>query len=469
MAKDYMQDILPKDEPSRPAKKIAIQGDEVVVPSDTMPQNTEPEIPPERSIRNINVNRQRPLSAPPPRPPGREMQPLGSGMPRKKGIFSSMWLWITVAVLLVVFVVLALFMFRQTSVTVIPRAHTIVFDNTKTFTAYPASSAASGSLTYTSLNLDVDDSQSVASNGSQHAERKASGSVTVVNEFSSAPVKLVKSTRFQTPDGLVFRAPVDISVPGMKNGTPGSVTVTIVADQAGQNYNVGPTARFTLPGLKGGAMYDKVYAKSSTAFAGGFLGDEPNVAQATRDAAISEMQGRMRDKILAAINSQIPADGTTFPTFAYVTFQEMPATAGAATGQTTLNLRAHIIVPVFPTEALNRTIGGTVSADAANADLTLLPKDGFGANIVGTTTAYGTLPITFSFSGNAQLVWNVDSAALTSALAGKDQNAFQTVVNGFPGVQEARARIEPFWQHTFPSDPTKIQVVLAEPQEPKSQ
>jgi hypothetical protein len=59
---------------------------------------------------------------------------------------------------------------------------------------------------------------------------------------------------------------------------PGTVTVTFIADQAGDKYNIGPTGAFSLPGLQASAMYDKVYARSSAAFTGGFSGDEPTVA-----------------------------------------------------------------------------------------------------------------------------------------------------------------------------------------------
>ena len=466
-----MQDILPKDDSPRPPKRLEIAGDEVEVPSDT---DSTPEQVPERSIRNINVNRPRQSERPPMERPSmdrREVPPVGSGLPRPRTVKTSLWLWIIAALLLVAVAGIALFMFRSTTITVVPRAHTIVFDASKTITAYPSSSAVAGALTYTVQSFDVDDSQTVASQGTTHQESKASGSVTVVNEYSAAPVKLVKSTRFQTPDGLIFRAPADITVPGMKNGAAGSIQVTLVADQAGDKYNIGPVARFTLPGLKSGPMYDKVYARSSSAFSGGFSGDAPTVSSDTKSAAIAEMQGRLKDKVMQQIGALVPNDGTIFPSFAFVTFQDMPSTAvSGAAGQVNLNERAHVTVPVIPTQAFNRLVGGTVSADAENSTLKLTPKDGFGASLVNATSSVpGSDPLTFTLTGSAQLVWSVDGAALSQALAGKDQSAFQTVVNGFPGVQEARARIEPFWSHTFPADAKDIKIIITAPQEASSQ
>lgn len=462
-----MQDILPKDEPPRPPKRLEISGDEVEVPPSREPEQRE------RSIRNINVTRQRPMERGPERPgidrPGmdrREVPPVGGGLPRRDGSRSSLWLWVVAAALLAILGVLALFMFRATTVTVTPRAHTIVFDASKSFVAYPASTAQPGTLTYTVQSFDVEDSEPVTAQGTTHAERKASGTVTLVNEYSAAPVHFVKTTRFQTPAGLVFRAPEDITIPGMKGNSPGTINVTLVADQAGDSYNIGPTARFTLPGLQGGPMYNKVYARSTSPFSGGFSGDEPNISADVRAGAIAAIQTRLRDKISEQLSTLGGKDGTVFPSFATVSYQDLPATAGAE-GKTNLNQRAHVEVPVLPTQDFNRLVGGTVSADAQNAQLSLNPKQDFTASLVTSsdTPAYGSTPITFSLAGTAQLVWQVDNMTLAQALAGKDQSAFQTVVNGFPGVQEARARIEPFWQHTFPSDPKKIQVIIASPQE----
>ena len=53
---------------------------------------------------------------------------------------------------------------------------------------------------------------------------------------------------------------------------------------------------------------------------------------------------------------------------------------------------------------------------------------------------------------------------LARTLAGRDGSAFQTIINKeFPGIKEAKARIEPFWSNTFPKDPASIRIVVSEP------
>jgi len=87
------------------------------------------------------------------------------------------------------------------------------------------------------------------------------------------------------------------------------------------------------------------------------------------------------------------------------------------------------------------------------------------ARFVATDTelVLGAGPFEFTLSGMSQLVWKVDSEALISALSGRNESAFQTIVATFPGIEEARARIQPFWKQVFPVDPKKIRIRIEEP------
>jgi hypothetical protein len=70
--------------------------------------------------------------------------------------------------------------------------------------------------------------------------------------------------------------------------------------------------------------------------------------------------------------------------------------------------------------------------------------------------------IDFNLTGKATLVWNIDTEALKNALANRHESAFQTIISGFPGIQGAHARIQPFWKSSFP-DTSKIIINIVEP------
>jgi len=410
----------------------------------------------ERSIRNITIaSRPRPFGG------------VGAGgmppivPPRPKTKFAGPWLWIIAAVAIIVLGGLGLFAFRKTTITVIPRSHDVVFDQASVFTAYPAASAATGTLAYTVQTFDEEDSSVVPAQGTQHVERKASGTITVVNDYSAATVKLVKDTRFQTPDGLIFRTPADIVVPGKKGSTPGTVDITVIADQAGSQYNVGPVAKFTLPGLKGGAMYSNVYARSSAAMSGGAIGDEPATQPGAVTQATSDMKTRLEQKIRADIQA-LPAGNMAFPQLVTIVYQDLPNTSEQ--NGVRLHEKAHAEVPLFQSAVFASVVAQSVSADVGNASIALVPGAGFGATQTASTTGpLNGAPLSFSLAGQAQLVWQVDTDQLAKDLAGHDQGAFQTVVAADPSIQEAHARIEPFWNTSFPKNPADIRVNIEAP------
>ncbi len=312
-------------------------------------------------------------------------------------------------------------------------------------------------------NTDLEESQVVASTGVQQVQEKASGEVTVYNGYSTDSVRLVKNTRFQTPDGLIFRAPADILVPGKSGTTPGHIDVTVIADKEGTQYNVSPPTKFTLPGLKSTpAMYSGVYAQSNVAMTGGYSGPRPVVVASVQQDALSSMRDRMQSKIQDMVATYTGATTTALADLVQITYQDLPPT-DEGSGQVRLHEIAHVEVPVFPVDLFASTIAQMVAANVDQSAVVLLPGKDFSAQYVNaTSTALGTDPIAFSLSGTATLVWKVDTQALASARAGRDQGAFQTIITGFPGIQEAHARIEPFWKRSFPTDPANIKIQITD-------
>lgn len=438
---DYFQDILP---PEGEARRAAPPAGE-----------PEQEPAPEKSIRNISINRSR--GAPEKRDP---FIPMPKPPRAPLSFIPSARVWLIAALALFVLGILSLFMFRDTTVSVVPRTHTIIFDNTAPFTAYPAATAASGTLPYSVQTFSFEDTELVPAQGTKFVETKASGSLTIYNDYSAAPVKLLENTRFETPEGLIFRVPAQVVVPGKKGDTPGSVRVTVVADTAGPSYNVGPVAKFTLPGLKGGPMFSSVYARSDAAFSGGFSGEQPQTAPGVLEAAVAQIRTRLDQKARDAMLAITP--GTALADLARVSYTELPNIA-EGTGNVRVGQRIEVQVPVFETGVLAGALAQSVSADAQMSTVRLVPADGFAAVAADiASTTLGTDPISFTLAGKAQLVWDVNTAALAEALAGHDEGAFQTIIGGFPFVQEARARVEPFWKSAFPKDPADI-IIRVEP------
>ncbi|PIR83571.1 hypothetical protein COU18_02710 [Candidatus Kaiserbacteria bacterium CG10_big_fil_rev_8_21_14_0_10_51_14] len=457
MTQDYLQDIVSPEDPGFDDKEQQIP----------IRVNENPAAPPpSRGIRNISVpERTRPSYGAPPRV-GDDMRgvPHEAMPPRPPRRHSRLWMWILAALSLVVLAGLALIAFRPTTVTVTPKSQAVTFTDAMVFVAIPSPDPSStpSTLSYTVHTLELEDSEVVPSVGTTHVETKASGSITVYNNYSSAPVRLIKNTRFETPEGLIFRTPAEIVIPGKSSSAPGQIKVTVFADQPGEKYNVGPVARFNLPGLTSGPMYAGVYAKSTTAMAGGFVGEQPATAPGALNAAIATVRARLETKARESVARE-EAGMIALADLASITFQSLPHTEEAGTG-VRIHEKAIIEIPMVSKDALGIAVARSL-AEEDTVPLTFVPRETLVAHEASSSApTVGVDSLTFSFTGSGNLVWKVDGAALASALAGRDSTAFQTIVNTFSGIQEAHARIEPFWKKTFPANASDIEVMIEGPE-----
>ncbi len=466
MAKDYFQDILPpSDEHSGniPSRLTDASRREVHIRTD----NSDDALP-SRGIRSIQppTRSRLPTRVAPARSSletEADSQLVSGGAGYIKTWRSRYFRWLMWAIAGIAIIIvggLALLSFRPTTVTVVPKTRLVTLTGSSAFVARPESApAGASSLTYVLQSFDIEDSEVIAAQGVRHVENKASGSIVVFNEYSDKAIKLIKNTRFETPEGLIFRVPADVVVPGKSGSTPGQVKVTVVADAAGEKYNVGPIARFTLPGLKSGDMYSKVYARSAAAMLGGIVRDEPATAPGALSTAISAVRSRLATKAQETALAQATTAGNiVFPELARITYLSLPNTSEAGSA-VRIHEKAHVEMPVMKADVFAAVVAQSVAEDVLVGMVQVQPAQGFSVRVATPdSVTYGIDPISFVLSGQILLTWNVDIAALTAALVGRESSAFETIVGGFPGIQEARVRILPPWKKTFPTNASKIKV-----------
>lgn len=443
MAKDYFQDIVPPEDSESP-KKARRAAEE-----HTSGMRSEGTPPPDRSIRNINISRKANFGMSDSRP----MIQSDAMRPRR----TKSWAWVVATLGVIALAILALlFVFRNTTVTVVPRSQLVTFDQASEFTAYPVHSATVGSLTYEVRSIDVEESEVVEAHGTEHKETKASGTITVVNNYSAAPVRLLKNTRFATASGLIFRSPSEVVIPGKVGSVSGQADITVAADKAGGEYNIAAGDKLTLPGLQTSspAMYTTVYATTKVAISGGFLGEAPAVQSGTLEAARSAMRARIETKAQDFVNKQnTEQDIALSPR---LTYAEEPVTTEG--NGVSMHMKAKVDVPVVPREKLASSIAQVAAASAAEGAYTLATGAEFKAVESDAPASLGVDPLSFTLVGSATLISRIDTAALRVALAGRDKSAFKAIVANFPGVESAKARIEPFWKSTFPAAAEEIAI-----------
>lgn len=434
-------------------------------------------LPPERrSIRNIPVpgtKREKKEKAATQLRETREIKEVKTSKPRKitkpkkdEGGRSGIWILAIVCVVVLVFAVS--FIFAGATVTVTPKKQTISVNSTISAENEPAT----GKLTYTLISLSKEGGKTVPAGSEERIEKKASGKIIIYNNYSAAPQALVKNTRFETPDGLIFRIGENVTVPGYTKTNnivlPGFIKVTVTADKAGDEYNVG-LADFTIPGFKGDPRYTKFNAKSdpSAKIEGGFSGVAKKVADADKISAKNEIESTLKSELMEMAEQQIPNTHILFNDMATYSFELLPQVDATET-TAMIKEKGTINGILLDKKELTRFLTeGSVNYEG---DLPVLSATNLEQlNVVFSNkntfnpTAQGTVSI--KVEGSLDLVWdtlakNDENKSLAEELAGKKRAEIKDILFEFKSIEKAEVVLRPFWSMSFPKKVSKIKVKI---------
>ncbi len=415
-----------------------------------MPKTIDDIIPPSR--RRQMTTESAPTLTPDYQPPAEDMPPIAQP-PKNIRIKSGPGFpygTVLIALVVVAVCVGVLYAFSNARVEVTPRSQTVTASGEYTATA------SAGDLPYTVITVQKDAVKSVPAESSLTANDSAQGTI-VISNAQTKPQTLITNTRFQSSNGLTFRIHAPVTVPAGTATAPGKLTVTVYADQPGQNYNIGPSS-FTVPGLQGSAAYTLVTAQSTGAMVGGFAGTRAAVSQATDDATHAALQGTLAASLQAELQQKVPKDNVLVPGSSVTTYTTLPDTA-TSTQSVSLAVQGTLTAVVFPKDALAKAIAykdiGTYSGEPVTLDsvgkLSLTPAS-------TSTPATDTYP--FTLSGTTNIIWKVDTAKIAGAVAGKTRDSAQSILIGFPEVDKVVLVLRPFWTSTFPQDPNHIKVMV---------
>ena len=437
-------------------------------------------IPSKRSIRDIELtSRRRPATQEIKRPqmekPSEKVEPIAPPKinPVKPSEFtykyeydepkksSKKWLYIAVGILVIAVAFGISALFKSAKITITPRNQ--AYDLNANFSA--VKNAGGSGLAFQIVTVSKDMEQTVPATGSQKIDTKATGQIVIMNNYSSASQKLVATTRFQTPDGLVFRINSPVTVPGKQTvagkSVPGSVTATVTADASGDKYNIG-LEDFVLPGFKGDPRYSQIYARSKTSMTGGFSGIQKVVDSGTMASTSDELESGLKASLQSDIALQIPASFVMYPDSLSYSFSSVTqATSSDNTAVLKKTGTAYAII--FDKGNLSRAVVSNLLANATTSEmiktvnldkLTLSYTAGQRFDPAGSGTT-----LNFTLSGKANLVWVFDENKLKSDVLGLSKSQALAVIQRYNAVSEVWLETNPFWNQNIPTDPTKVQFV----------
>jgi hypothetical protein len=348
----------------------------------------------------------------------------------------------------------AMYWFSGAEVKVVPTANSAFV--TGDFTA----TAGGGDLPFEIVTVEKTAGTPVPAESTETANDPASGKI-VISNAQASPQTLIKNTRFESPNGLIYRIQDSITIPAGSPTSPGTLEVTVYADAGGDTYNIGP-ATFTVPGLKDSASFDLVTAKSDGPMTGGFSGERASVGQATRDAQDSKNRAALETSLREGMQEALPEGYTLVPGASFVSYTPAPDTAGSD-NKVTVTTKGTMTAAIFPQAALAKAIAYKVVGSYAGQPISLPNPEGLTLTSSIEGAPVGQETFTFSLNGNTTLVWDIDPTRIAGAVAGKTRGAAESILQSFPEVASATLVLRPFWSGSFPDDPADISVTASAP------
>ncbi|KKU68135.1 MAG: hypothetical protein UX89_C0007G0031 [Parcubacteria group bacterium GW2011_GWA2_47_16] len=327
------------------------------------------------------------------------------------------------------------------------------------------SKVTSGEIGYTSLNLVRDKEEIIPAESEKLVETRSSGRIIIYNNYSTSAQRLVKNTRFETPNGLIYKIADSVTVPGRHSAegdsVPGSVEALVYGETAGDEYNIGLTD-FTLPGFKSNPeRFSSFYARSKTPMTGGKIGKEKTVSDEKMLQARLKLERLLTDELLEEAKKQTPDASVFYDTAYRVEFQPILSGAVVKGDNVALRERAHLTAFFISEDALVEAVVNN-ALDDPDADGVHIPdiaslKFEFKNKSKYSSTSVG--PIEFNLKGEMLLVWNIDEVKLKGDLINKKKSELSDIITKYPAIVKADVTLRPFWKRSFPSVPKKIKVV----------
>ncbi len=402
----------------------------------------------------------------------RESEPTHEGVARKiledyktdhnKSGGSRGALWAIAGVSLVVLAFAVSFLFTQAKVVVTPKTQTVTLDNSA-YTAVKNATDA-GTVGFQYVNFSGEESATIPATDPKQVSEKAHGTITIFNTFSAQTQKLIVGTRFETPDGKIYKMDKEVTVPGMKTvagkSVPGSVSVAVTASEPGESYNIGLTD-FTIPGFKSdAARYAKFYARSETPMSGGATGVLNSASSADYTQASNSLDQVLKDKLVSQVKAQIPKGYVLLDGAVSFVPEASAPNLFSKTNSLTIVKRGTINAILFDEKALAAKIAKDTISQYAGEEVTMANANDLTLALKDTAASFNqdTTEVSFTLSGSPRIVWVVDEEKLKEDLAGQSKKEFRNVLKNYTGIESAEVVLKPFWRMSFPEKAESITV-----------
>lgn len=299
------------------------------------------------------------------------------------------------------------------------------------------------------------------------AVQKSKGTMTIYNEYSTSPQPLVATTRFEyiqedKESEFVFRTLQSVTVPGMKveNGvvTPGKINVEVIADKAGQNYNISAGTFGIMAWREKGdnARYEKIYGRSNDSMHGGILGKAKVISEFDYNNAKDRLTAKVNGDVSEALREQSAGMELLTGIEPKIDSIESTAETDDAVEKFTMTVNSSITTIGFKKEDLlsliSNHIDKTSGLIAVPEKLELSYKD------TAINPTNNTLEVAVVIGGRGYA--KIEKADIMANLMGKNKAQIKGYLSSIKNIDSAKVILSPFWVKKIPRNENKIDIFL---------
>lgn len=302
------------------------------------------------------------------------------------------------------------------------------------------------------------------SSGKEMREEKARGFITIYSEDSYSH-RFVPYTRFKSEDGKIFRSQDWVYIPPGSKENPSKVKIEVVADEPGEEYNIGPS-KFTIPGLLGTGLYEKIYAISEEPMKGGFIGEAKVVTKEDVERAkkeLKEMEESLKEKVKKEIQSELSPnlafllDKTAFET--KIEIDKKPGDIGE-TFSGKIEVKGKILgfsedyVKEIVAKEISEEIKEGIEYETVASSLVL------NYEISRLDLKEGEMEV--NFSGKIKIALKIEKEKLKNDILGMDRETFSNYIkkNWQDKIYDTTVILRPFFVKRIPKNPDQITIEI---------
>jgi hypothetical protein len=333
----------------------------------------------------------------------------------------------------------------KATITVTPKSTPVTADVPMTFSASaPSVDTEANVVPAKPIEVTKTVSRQVTATGRNEGGEKASGDIVVVNDLPRNQ-SLVARTRFQSPDGRVFRAQSSVVVPA-----GGQTTVRVVADEGGEAGNLAAGTKLTIPGLK---STDAVTAKVDTALTGGTNSASTTITEADVDRAKNELAAQAAQEGVADAKSKLAVGYKIDPKVASTTVLNSSANpdAGSTATKFTESGTVKVVYFTYQQQDFDKVLDPDLKAKVpAGSELTDQQTETFAVKQSSDNQLSGTMKI------ETAAVTDISKEEIKDQISGKSPEQAKAALRKDDQITDVTIKLFPFWVTSVPGSSKKI-------------